>query len=76
MKRTWKVKITDDRVSNLAADAVDNHSELMAEGFQLMGSSGVWRTKHDGLTARFVYRRRDEHGTRQTRTFVFRGIRP
>ena len=76
MKRTWRVKVPEDRIAQYAAEAVDSHADLLAMGFRLMASSGVWKTKRDGLTARFVYRLLEKQGGRQTRTFVFRGIRP
>lgn len=75
MKRVWRVKVPDEKVMSIAAKLVEQHDELLSDGYRLMGSSGVWRTKSDGLTARFVYRlRAADRAT--TMTFTIRGIRP
>lgn len=75
MKRSWRVKLPEEKVASIAAKLVDQHASLLGDGYRLMASSGMWRTKSDGLTARFVYRNREAAGF-TTMTFVIRGIRP
>lgn len=51
-------------IEDVAAGLVDQHAHHIGAGFQLMGSSGIWR-RNDGLyTARFVYRCRTDTGSR------------
>ncbi len=75
MRRSWRVRVPEEKVAAIAGQLVDQHAALLSDGYRLMGSSGVWRTKGDGLTARFVYRNRAADGF-TTMTFVIRGIRP
>lgn len=75
MRRSWRVKVPDERIVSIAEKLVDRHGALLGEGYRLMASSGVWQTRRDGLTARFVYRNRAADGF-ATMTFVIRGIRP
>lgn len=75
MRRTWKVKLPDERVTHFASQVVPEHARLIERGYRLAASSGVWRTKRRGLTAKFVYRKRDPSGD-STTTFTFRDIAP
>jgi len=74
MKRSWKLKLPEDRLTSIAAKLVDDHTDMLGRGFRLMASSGIWQTKRDGMTARFVYRSR-EAGNATTITHIIRGIR-
>lgn len=77
-RRIGKIKVPAEQVQQLAEKFDENYAELMSDGYRLMGSSGFWQTKQDGITARFVYRKgnaRDDGG-RWTRTTVITGIYP
>lgn len=73
VKRSWKVKLSIEQLNKIAAEADILYANNIADGFELMPSSGIWRTRGRGVTARFVYRPR-LHRDGITRTTVIRGI--
>lgn len=70
-RRSYKIKLAPARVAELAGKIVEEHGQLLAKGYRLCGSSGFWRTKARGVTARMVYRSADRS---MTITHIVRGI--
>lgn len=54
-----KIRIPSTELRTLAADTLGAHERLLADGYALSASSGVWRQADGSVTARFVYRRRE-----------------
>lgn len=54
--RSWRVKATPELIEKLAAEVVPNHAALLARGYVMCRTSGLWRTRRGTLTARLVYR--------------------
>ncbi|MBI1246140.1 MAG: hypothetical protein GC202_14155 [Alphaproteobacteria bacterium] len=69
--RSYRLKADLSRVEQLAC-SYPHHGKLIASGFMLGASSGIWRTQRDGFTARFVYRKRQNGEV--TVTWVIKGI--
>lgn len=75
-KRHGKIKIAPAKVEALAELLVDQHDERLQRGFRLAASSGVWQLKDGTVTARFVYRfRNNRPGETFTITETITGIR-
>ncbi len=71
--RSYRLPISADGIAALARTLVSTHAEWIASGYELMGSSAVWRNAEGELTARFVYRKRSCSG-RATITYLLKGI--
>lgn len=56
MKGRRKLHLTNDRLDELARERWGGHDELVAEGYRLGTSSGLWLQSDGTATARFVYR--------------------
>lgn len=68
-RTSWRVDVSggSERIADLV---VDEHAELIAKGWRLCGSTGLWRRRDGSFTARVVYRREDE-----SLVFSVRGLR-
>jgi hypothetical protein len=51
-----KLRFTNDRLEELARERFPAHDDLIAEGYRLGASSGLWLQPDGTATARFVYR--------------------
>jgi hypothetical protein len=70
-RRSWKIKKPANFVAEWAVKLDPLHDLHIAEGYRLCASSGFWRTKSNGITARFVYRSADRSSVI---THIIRGI--
>ena len=75
-RRFGKIKIALAKVETLAEQLVERHDERLQRGFRLAASSSVWQLKDGTMTARFVYRsRNNKPGETFTITETITGIR-
>jgi hypothetical protein len=56
LKTRRKLRLSNDRLEELARECYPAHDDLIAEGYQLGGSSGLWLQTDGTATARVVYR--------------------
>ncbi|MCK9514274.1 MAG: hypothetical protein M0R28_24010 [Pigmentiphaga sp.] len=71
--RSWRVKVDKAGLARLGSVLVPNHDEMMAGGYVMCATSGLWRTRRGTYTARLAYRCGD-----RTMSIVhtIRGIQP
>lgn len=54
--KSWRVRVKLDAIERLGRELVDNHDALIADGYEMCRTSGLWRTRRGTLTARIAYR--------------------
>ena len=57
--RSWRVKIDKAGLARLGSALVSAHDDMMAEGYVMCATFGLWRTRRGTYTARLAYRRSD-----------------
>lgn len=71
--RSWRIKVDGAAMLRIAAALIEDHDRLMAEGWALCPTSGVWRTRAGTITVRIAYRCR---ARRASIVNTIRGIDP
>lgn len=54
--RSWRIKVDKAGLARLGSALVSDHDDMMARGYVICGSSGLWRTRRGTFTARLAYR--------------------
>lgn len=57
--KSWRVKARPETIELLARELVPNHAALLAQGYVICATSGLWRTRRGTFTARLAYRTAD-----------------
>lgn len=71
--RSWRIKVDGAAMLRIAADLVEEHDSLLAEGWAVCPTSGLWRTRSGTITARIAYRCR---ARQSSLVHTIRGINP
>jgi len=72
--RAGKLRMTNDRLEQLARERWGAHDQLIAEGYELGSKSGFWQMRDGTVTGRLIYRRRGAEAGITTLAITIRGI--
>lgn len=72
--RTWKLRMDNARLEELARERWGAHDQLIADGYELGPKSGFWRMSDGTATGRLVYRHRISRLGITALTVTIRGI--
>jgi len=71
--RSYRIQADAATIARLGAALVDDHKDLLDEGWVICATSGLWRTNQGTLTIRIAYRHR---GRGSSLVHTIRGIDP
>lgn len=72
-RRSYRVSVEPAAFDRIAAALIEGHGDLLAGGWTICPTSGLWRTAKGTLTARIAYRMRARGATI---VHTVRGINP
>lgn len=58
--RTWKLRMDNARLEELARERWGGHDQMIAGGYELGPKSGFWRMRDGTVMGRLVYRLRGQ----------------